>query len=527
MRAAASVPATARLARPIESRRLLALANDDRLVEQIRRGSEAAFAVAFERHSPAILGFCRHMLGSLVEAEDAVQQTFASAYHDLVRHPERETMLKPWLFAIARNRCLNMLRARREQPTDDVERATETLSEQVEQRDELRQLLADLGELPHEQRAALLLAELGNLSHAEIARVVGCEVPRVKALVFRARTSLIQRRGARDISCTEIQEQLANLRGSSLRRNELRLHLSQCSACSAYREQIKRQRRLLASALPVAPSLGLKSSVFGAIGIGGGSAAGAAGLGLASVGGALGTATLSKVAIVALLAGGGTVALPTVVDSVREPDDQRQTAAPGPSDSVVVRGKAGELVRYERRLGGNPASRAGRPENGAVRMIGNPTPKSVPPGLATGEDQPGRGRVQPNKHAPTNSDGPPAAKPEAAKPGATDKPAKPGKPDNTAKEKADSPGSSEGRGRGEVAPPAPATPVKRGPPTPNPGNSPAAGPKAKKTMPVATPAPVGAPGRTAGSDRCQPVRIETPNPSLSSASPGLSLGGQG
>ena len=187
MRAAASVPATARLARPIESRRLLALANDDRLVEQIRRGSEAAFAVAFERHSPAILGFCRHMLGSLVEAEDAVQQTFASAYHDLVRDPQRETDAQAVAVRNRTNRCLNMLRARREQPTDNVERATETLSEQVEQRDELRQLLADLGEVPQEQRAALLLAELGNLSHAEIAGVLGCEVPRVKALVFRAR----------------------------------------------------------------------------------------------------------------------------------------------------------------------------------------------------------------------------------------------------------------------------------------------------------------------------------------------------
>ena len=500
---AASIPASGELARPIESRRLLALANDDRLVKQIRRGSEAAFAVAFERHSPAILGFCRHMLGSLVEAEDAVQQTFASAYHDLVRHPERETMLKPWLFAIARNRCLNMLRGKREVPTDGIERATVGLSEQVERRAEVRQLLADLGELPHEQRAALLLAQLGDLSHVEIAGVLGCEVPRVKALVFRARTSLIQRRGARDISCTEIQEQLANLRGSSLRRNELRLHLSQCSACRAYREQIKRQRRLLASALPVAPSLGLKSSVFGAIGIGGGSAAGAAGLGLASVGGALGTATLSKVAIVALLAGGGTVALPTVVDSVREPDAQRRTAAPGPSDSVVVRGKAGELVRYERRLGGNPASRAGRPENGAVRMIGSPTPKSVPPGLATGDHQPGRGRVQPNEQAPTNSDGPPAAKPAPAKPGTTDKP---DKPDNTAKEKADSPGSSEGKAPGKVAPSAPATPVKRGPPTPNPGNSPAAGPKAKETVPVATPAPVAPPTGAGPKDKAKPGR---------------------
>ena len=94
-------------------KRLLALARDERLVEQIRRGDELAFEVAYERHAPAILSFCRHMLGSREEAEDAVQQAFASAFRDLGRD-DREINLKPWLFAIARNRCLSMLRARRE-----------------------------------------------------------------------------------------------------------------------------------------------------------------------------------------------------------------------------------------------------------------------------------------------------------------------------------------------------------------------------------------------------------------------------
>ena len=75
------------------------------------------------------------------------------------------------------------------------------LAEQVEQRAELRQLLADSASCHDEQRAALLLAELGDLSHAEIAGVLGCEVPRVKALVFRARIGLIARREARDVAC--------------------------------------------------------------------------------------------------------------------------------------------------------------------------------------------------------------------------------------------------------------------------------------------------------------------------------------
>src|SRR5688500_14121371 len=198
--------------RTCRSKRLLALAGDERLVQQISRGNELAFEVAFERHGGGILAFCRHMLGSREEAEDAVQHTFAAAFRDLGRSGEREVALKSWLFAIARNRCISVLRMRREQPVAEPEVVpTAGLTEQVEQRAELRQLLADVGDLPEDQRAALLLAELGDLSHAEVGSVLGCEAARVKALVFRARSGLIARREARDTPCEVIREQLANL----------------------------------------------------------------------------------------------------------------------------------------------------------------------------------------------------------------------------------------------------------------------------------------------------------------------------
>src|SRR3954452_9972071 len=90
---------TARLpVRTFRSKRLLALAGDERLVEQIRRGNECAFEVAFERYGTGILGFCRHMLGSREEAEDAVQHTFAAAYRDLQRGGDRTIALKAWLY---------------------------------------------------------------------------------------------------------------------------------------------------------------------------------------------------------------------------------------------------------------------------------------------------------------------------------------------------------------------------------------------------------------------------------------------
>jgi RNA polymerase sigma factor (sigma-70 family) len=357
---AASIPARAAGAAPLRSRRLLALAGDGRLVEQVRSGNDAAFEVLFERHGSAILAFCRHMLGSPEEAEDAVQHTFVAAYRDLQRGGEREIALKPWLFTIARNRCLSLLRARREVPADAdalqfAEPSAAGLAEQVEERADLRRLLADLRELPHEQRAALLLTELGDLSHAEVAGVLDCEVSRVKGLVFRARSALIARREARETPCHTIREQLANLRGGALRRTELRLHLHDCPGCRAYRDHVKQQRRMLAAALPVAPTLGLKASVLGAIGIGGGSAGGLA------AAGSLGGATVAKVVLAGVLAGGGVVAGDAIVDS------ERQAAVP-PAPSHATDGNAPRAAARERSTAAGAGANAatGRPKSAAV-----------------------------------------------------------------------------------------------------------------------------------------------------------------
>jgi len=306
-------------------------ASDDVLVQRMQAGSEEAFEAAYDRYGRAILGFCRHMLGSLDEAEDAVQQTFVSAWRALANGGEREVALRPWLYAIARNRCISMLRARRDVLEEPPERGGDDLSELAERRSELRDVLHDLGRLPEDQRASLLLSEVGDLSHAEISKVLGCEVPRVKALVFRARSSLIARRDARDASCEEIREQLATLRGPALRRAEISLHLEECEGCVAYRDAVKRQRALFAAALPVAPALHLKSSVMSAAGIGTTAAAGAGGVaagGATAAGGAavaasgaaaaggVGSALIAKVAVIGMLAGSGALAGTTLAEDV-------------------------------------------------------------------------------------------------------------------------------------------------------------------------------------------------------------------
>ncbi len=349
---AVSVPTEAPL-RPRLSKRELSLAADGVLLEHMRSGNELAFEIAFERHGGAVLSFCRHMLSSAQEAEDAVQHSFASAWRDLERGGERELALRPWLFTIARNRCLSVLRARRPQ-TQLPELATAGLSDEVERRAELRELLRDIGELPTDQREALLLSELGDLSHAAVAGVLGCEVARVKSLVFRARSTLIARRDARATPCEQIREQLANLRGGSLRRNELRFHLSACPACRAYRAEVKRQRELLAAALPVTPGSGLELAVLAAAGIGGGGAAiggaaagGAAAAGAGAVLSGAGSTLLTKLALVGLMAGGGVTAGTVLVDdpgsrSAPTRADMHQRATGSGGDRAATPGERGD-----------------------------------------------------------------------------------------------------------------------------------------------------------------------------------------
>jgi RNA polymerase sigma factor (sigma-70 family) len=277
---------------------------DDRLVARVRAGDDDAFEAIYDRYYRGLLAFCRHMLGSRQEAEDALQHSFASAYRAL-RRGDAAVELRPWLYTIARNRCLSALRSRRDEldiDRVDLERASlDGLPVQIQRRAELRELVEDLQRLPDDQRAALVLFELGDHSHDEIAAVLGVRREKVKALVFQARSGLLRARRARDASCLEIREQLASLLGGLPKRGIVRAHVDRCAACAAFEREVRRQRSALAAILPVAPTAGLKASVLGfALGGGGGAAAitGATvgGAGGGAVAGALGTAGVATVA---------------------------------------------------------------------------------------------------------------------------------------------------------------------------------------------------------------------------------------
>jgi RNA polymerase sigma factor (sigma-70 family) len=168
---------------------------DRRLVRLAREGHDAAMAEIVRRYRPALVGYAARIVPPH-RAEDVVQESLSRAMIALVED-EREIKLKPWLYAIVRNRALNDLRDERpHEPIPDDFDGVRLPQEVAERREEVASLVAAIGALPDGQRDAIVQRELEGRSHEEIAARLGSTPGAVRGLIFRARLTLRDAIGA-------------------------------------------------------------------------------------------------------------------------------------------------------------------------------------------------------------------------------------------------------------------------------------------------------------------------------------------
>lgn len=172
----------------------LPLGGDSDLIDAFRRGDEFAFVALYDRHKGAVYAYCVKMLLDREAAQDVLQETFARAYENRERLL-KTTAFKAWLFTIARNQCLNVLRrAGREVPyANDAPEppASGATPFSVLLKSEQADLISRmLGELTPEYREVIVLREYQNLSYDEIASVTRSTVSAVKSRLFKARRKL-------------------------------------------------------------------------------------------------------------------------------------------------------------------------------------------------------------------------------------------------------------------------------------------------------------------------------------------------
>ncbi|HET6550445.1 MAG TPA: RNA polymerase sigma factor, partial [Solirubrobacter sp.] len=294
----------------------LRLRRESILRSRAARGDAAAFGAVYERHHQALYRYCCSILRHDEDAQDALQSTMARAFAAL-QEERRDFELRPWLFRIAHNEAISILRRRR--TTTELEDLPGDVGEtetRVAEREELRVLRADLADLPERQRAALVLRELNGLSHAEIGVVLELTPAAVKQAIFEARSALFSCREGREMACRDVRRMLSDGDGRVLRGRGVRAHLRTCLDCRRFRDDLVERPaalKLLAPPLPTAGAAALLAQILG----GGGTAA-------------------KLLACVAIAGGGTTLAVELRDTRGAPPPAAAAGAKPAPREATVV-----------------------------------------------------------------------------------------------------------------------------------------------------------------------------------------------
>jgi RNA polymerase sigma-70 factor (ECF subfamily) len=181
-------------------------AREEVLVAAARNGNEQAFEILVKRYEQRILAVAQRYTRAQEDAKDVVQQTFQKAFVHLPSF-ESKSSFSTWLTRIAINEGLMLLRRRHalhEVPVDQSSERDENTGypempdsrsdpeANYARREQVRILIAALGNLRPGLRRAVELRDLGELSTSETARRMGLSVAAVKGRLFHARRELRQ-----------------------------------------------------------------------------------------------------------------------------------------------------------------------------------------------------------------------------------------------------------------------------------------------------------------------------------------------
>ena len=149
-----------------------------------------------EKLRPELHRYCARLMGSVIDGEDVVQDTFARAFAALDELEESAPM-RAWLFRIAHNRALDLLRGRAIRAAEPIEAADAVADpaipdpvEVMMQREAIETAVSRFSELPTMQRSVVILKDVLDQSLDEIAAMLDLTVNAVKAHLARGRARL-------------------------------------------------------------------------------------------------------------------------------------------------------------------------------------------------------------------------------------------------------------------------------------------------------------------------------------------------
>jgi RNA polymerase sigma-70 factor (ECF subfamily) len=162
------------------------------VIVRVVSGDVESFRSIVARYQKPIIRFVRNLVDDSHVCEDIAQEVFLTAYKMLGSFNPERSEFSTWLFAIARNKSLNVLKKKRPLSMCRLPERTSSgkPSDVMTQKEFFDELDRALQGLPVAQKTAFVLAELEQLSHAEIAQIEGVRIGTVKSRINRAKSKL-------------------------------------------------------------------------------------------------------------------------------------------------------------------------------------------------------------------------------------------------------------------------------------------------------------------------------------------------
>jgi RNA polymerase sigma-70 factor (ECF subfamily) len=157
------------------------------LMLAVRDGRDrAAFAALFRHFAPRLKSYLMKSGANASKAEDCVQDVMATVWHKAAQFDPERAAVSTWVYTIARNRMIDMIRRERRPEPEAMPWNEEAEPDQADvyaAAEDSRLLSAALAELPEKQRSLIKRAFYGDLSHSEIALETGLPLGTIKSRI--------------------------------------------------------------------------------------------------------------------------------------------------------------------------------------------------------------------------------------------------------------------------------------------------------------------------------------------------------
>ena len=168
------------------------MAEETEVIRRVVDGDLDSFRLLVKRYERPIARLIGNLVADRHQGEDLLQDVFLTAFERLHRFDPQRAAFSTWLFAIARNKCINALKKKRPLPTAEMPAAVRgrTPYDDLAEKELFEQFDAALETLPPAQKIAFVLAEFVGLSCAEISQIEGVGPGTVRSRISRAKERL-------------------------------------------------------------------------------------------------------------------------------------------------------------------------------------------------------------------------------------------------------------------------------------------------------------------------------------------------